>query len=474
MELPAPWLRRLQPLVWGLATALLAWGAATVAVERVADAARAALVGYAPTYAADLAGMGHADLPERLPTDDAAYLDMVARQRAWEMANPRVRDIWTLRRMTDGRIVHFVDAESDFNQNGAIDTPYEHRLPPGAIDATPLSDAATRAFRGETEVDFTVRRDARGSVIEGWAPLRGEDGRVAAVVGVAFDAWPVQALFTATACLAGGLVLAWGLALGLMLRIRGIRQEARQRLAEAAFLQDEALRSRDVATVASARAAVRIRSLLDALPVPAALRAGERLHVNPALRERLGGEPEGLDDFFRLGWGPQAAPARTFYTADRAAGFPEARRLTIGAGSTFHRWFTAADADQELWLFVGEASAVGLSHEPANRGAEPEPVVADDPLVTELALTYVEDLPTRVSELADAARAGDLDTARLLVEQLAGAADTHGYHFLAAAATRVAAAWQGAVPAASIAVHLLELEQAADELHRAAARTEAG
>ncbi len=464
MALPPSWARLLRPVLWTVGTAVLAWAAARVAVDRTSDAARAALLGYAPTYAQSLAAMGHSDLPERVSPDDAAYLEMIASERRWETANPRVRDIWTLRKVGDDRVVHLVDAESDFNQNGAIDTAYEHRLPPGAIDASPLSASARRAFRGDTDVDFTVLKDARGSVVEGWAPIRGDDGRVTGVVGVAFDAWPIQVLFTAAACLAGGLVAAWGLGLGLLLRIRAVQAEARQRLAEAAFLRDESIRSQDAASLAIARTALRTRTMLDAMPLPAALRTGDRVFPNPALAARLGSPVDTVESFFRVGWGTHAATARAFYEADRAAGFPEPRVLTLGETRRPHRWIAAADADQELWLFLPETAAAPMVA-PIDRPDADALLSPDEPVLDGLTRSFVEDLPDRVAAISDAALRPDPEAAELLAEHLADSAGAYGFATIARAARRLRETCHDAECPEAVEARLGDLAQAARLLH---------
>jgi len=350
MEIDVRWRRAAGWLVAAAAGVAAGVAAISLAESAARHTLTATLGGYAPTYAAELSILGHAELPDRVAVDDPVYLLLLAAERRWEQANPRVRDVGTLRRTPEGGYIHLVDAESDFNQNGAIDTGWEGRIPPG-LDAGTVPAAAEAAFRGEATVDLEVRSDARGELVTAWAPVRGPDGRVEAAVRVALDAAPVRRSLLAARVGAGGAVaLVWVL-LALAWERRSLRVDADTRVRHAALVADQSETARASAASAVERAAGRVHALLDRLPVPAAVRNGERVRPNRALAAELGVPIDSVEDFFAAAFGAHASMVRRFYEADRAAGFPEARRLGLGAAARATRWQVTEDAGTELWVF---------------------------------------------------------------------------------------------------------------------------
>ncbi|MFN8587073.1 MAG: ATP-binding protein [Candidatus Eisenbacteria bacterium] len=145
------------------------------------------LMGYAPTYAADLGAMGHERIRPGTPADDPQYLRMIESQKRWLEANPSVNDIYTFRLDPDGTLRLIVDSETDYDRNGrfageresrtAIGEPYDDKNP-----------ELMAAFRGESRFQSQPYTDRWGTWVSAYAPLHGTNGRVDAVLGVDFDA----------------------------------------------------------------------------------------------------------------------------------------------------------------------------------------------------------------------------------------------------------------------------------------------
>lgn len=114
---------------------------------------------HAPTYARELELLGHGELPLDASPEDQRYLEMIRAQVRWLSSNPSIADIYTFRRLADGRIVLLVDSETDYDGNGRYDTEREQRTPIGEVYPE-ASSAVLAAFTGRASFDdepFTYR-----------------------------------------------------------------------------------------------------------------------------------------------------------------------------------------------------------------------------------------------------------------------------------------------------------------------------
>ncbi len=224
-----------QPAWLAILLALLLGGALThLAGAREQRRIEGLLSGICPTYAMELENGGHSLVGEGVSPEDPRYLSMIRHLRNWQQRNPLVADIYTLRRDGPGRYLLIVDAETDYNRDGDYDDPRENRTPIGTPYPMDHSLAAEQAFRGEVGFSTAIIHDAWGQWVSAYAPLRGQDGSVEAVVGVDF---PAQA-FTREVSAARGEVLVGlavvlgilGVAISEVSRMRA-RVEERQRVA---------------------------------------------------------------------------------------------------------------------------------------------------------------------------------------------------------------------------------------------------
>lgn len=165
----------------------LAWFAIEQAGRRAAREIERLVGAMAPTYARELELMDHAALPLDVAADDPRYLAIIAAQMRWLEVNPRVADIYTFRKLPDGRIVLLVDSETDYDHDGRFAGEREARTPVGeAYDAE--IPGLGRAFAGEAVFESVPVSDRWGTWVSAFVPLRDRTGAVEAVVGVDYDA----------------------------------------------------------------------------------------------------------------------------------------------------------------------------------------------------------------------------------------------------------------------------------------------
>jgi signal transduction histidine kinase len=147
------------------------------------------LSGIAPTYAQELALMGHAKITEQTSPDDPAFLAMIEAQKRWEKVNANVSDVYTFRKHADGTVVLLVDSETDYNRNGVYDNDddREQRTPIGEV-YDGVTPSLLQAFDGEAEFDAVPYTDRWGTWVSAYAPMRDKHGNVEAVLGVDYDA----------------------------------------------------------------------------------------------------------------------------------------------------------------------------------------------------------------------------------------------------------------------------------------------
>ncbi len=182
----APGLPRRSWLVLGL---ILLCGTALAEVNGRLERRRLQrmLEGYAPTYADEMARLGHSRLPADCPPDDPTYLTLVGAQVHWLRMNPSIADIYTIRRHPDGTHYLMVDSETDYDGNGRIEGETEARTPIGEIIETDY-DLVEAAFAGKPTFADVPIRDRWGVWVSAYAPMYNAAGEVEAVLGVDYDA----------------------------------------------------------------------------------------------------------------------------------------------------------------------------------------------------------------------------------------------------------------------------------------------
>lgn len=148
---------------------------------------RRRLESFAPTYAAEMEALGHAQITLDTAEDDPTYLRLITAQKRWLAINPSVADIYTLRRNGAGKLAFVVDSETDYNRDGHFDEDRESRTAIGeeAEDDEPEWIAA---LDGQSSFNDEPITDRWGTWISAAAPIYGPDGKVEGVLGVDYYA----------------------------------------------------------------------------------------------------------------------------------------------------------------------------------------------------------------------------------------------------------------------------------------------
>ncbi|MFA6288246.1 MAG: ATP-binding protein [Opitutaceae bacterium] len=160
---------------------------------------RRLVAGLAPTFAHELEAMGHGKITPQTPPDDPAYLAVIEREKAWLKFNPDVADIYTYRRLPDGKIVFIADSETDYNHDGKYEGEREQRTAIGEPYETPTKNTL-KALAGQPVFDDEIVTDEWGTWVSFDQPMFDAQGRVEGVLGVDFpaDAW-ISSILTARA-----------------------------------------------------------------------------------------------------------------------------------------------------------------------------------------------------------------------------------------------------------------------------------
>jgi two-component system, cell cycle sensor histidine kinase and response regulator CckA len=188
------WLRRRTPrgklpwMVWPALAVLLGGGWVLVNDSGRAEAAsiRDFLSGVAPTYAQEIALLGHAGMRLDTPADDPVYLRMIEAQKRWVAVNPGISDVYTLRASAEG-VRLMVDSETDYNQDGKLDQRREQRTPIGRLYEQ-ADEGMWRALRGEPAFTDEIVTDEWGVWVSAYVPLRDAAGNVEGALGVDYPA----------------------------------------------------------------------------------------------------------------------------------------------------------------------------------------------------------------------------------------------------------------------------------------------
>lgn len=191
----------------------------------------------------DAATLDDIDGPEDM--ESAAFRDVVTRLRNIREEIPNIRFAYLMRRTEEPLLLTFIadadslagDEELDRNHNASVEEAEEASYPGDPYDITDVPALQGAAFSGPA-VDEEITVDQWGKLISGYAPIRRQDGTVAAVLGVDMAADDylrlAQSIFSPVALLLvvlAGIFLAAYVFLYLRRReIEKLREIDRQRL----------------------------------------------------------------------------------------------------------------------------------------------------------------------------------------------------------------------------------------------------
>jgi diguanylate cyclase (GGDEF)-like protein/PAS domain S-box-containing protein len=212
------------------------------------------LAGLTPTYAAELANLGHHQIQLDTPPEDPLYLKLIEKEKLWLRLNPAVNDIYTMRRLGDGNIALIVDAETDYDHDGHFRGDREARTQIGELYPEPTPPMAV-AFRGIAAFDDVPYTDRWGTWLSAYAPIHAPGGRLDGIVGVDLDAsrWVEAILWARCSTLAFAAVLIVTLS-GATALTAVVRADAQQRRQAAEQLRQQAAGLREAnASLAQAR-----------------------------------------------------------------------------------------------------------------------------------------------------------------------------------------------------------------------------
>lgn len=172
--------------------------------------------------------------------DTQAYRDAVATLQNIRSMSPHVRFAYIMRRTDDPTMLAFVadadaaltDAQLDVNDNGVVDTNEEAALPGDLYPIETNDTLQTEAFERPV-VDDNLTEDQWGRLVSAYAPIRGSNGEVVAVLGIDIEASEFFAMTRGTfsmvavllVTLVGALVAAY-----ILIVIRKRRMEAMRQL----------------------------------------------------------------------------------------------------------------------------------------------------------------------------------------------------------------------------------------------------
>lgn len=163
---------------------------AELAGERERTHLKRMIEGFAPTYAYQLEKEGHAEvgLENSSAETDLIYQHLILEETRWINLNPSINDIYTFRKMPDGKVVFIVDAETDYDRNGKYEGARESRTQIGEAFTTIGDEAVEIVFSGKPFFDAKPYTDRWGTWISAYAPMFDKSGRVEAAVGVDYAA----------------------------------------------------------------------------------------------------------------------------------------------------------------------------------------------------------------------------------------------------------------------------------------------
>lgn len=182
--------RRFIPTIaWllAIATVACAWWVVDEAGKKEQARLKEMVEGFAPTYAAELQRMGHAQITPETAPDDPIYLELIEAEKRWLRVNQSVNDIYTFRK-NESVFTLIVDSETDYDRNGRFEGDREQRTAIAETYDTPIP-ALEEAFR-EARYTFNPEpvTDRWGTWVSAYAPMFDRAGKLEAVLGVDFDA----------------------------------------------------------------------------------------------------------------------------------------------------------------------------------------------------------------------------------------------------------------------------------------------
>ena len=136
-------------------------------------------------YAKELELMGHSRINEKTDLNDPAYLSMLEAEKRWLTLNPKIVDIFTLRKGTDGQTRFIVRLEGATNFQGNPGEP-QRRSPIGRINKQP-EPSLNPVFSGKGQFTDASPWERNAASITTFVPMRDADGKVEAALGVAYD-----------------------------------------------------------------------------------------------------------------------------------------------------------------------------------------------------------------------------------------------------------------------------------------------
>ena len=180
---------RTQWIAWAFLMPVLAggWFATDRAGKGEQQRLREMVEGLPPTYAQEMQRLGHARLTLETAADDPLYTEMIEAEKRWLSVIRSVNDIYTFRKLPEGKIVLMVDSETDYDRNGKFEGEREQRTAIGEEYPNP-SPTLMRAFEGEASFDDAPYTDRWGTWVSAYSPIFGPDGKVEAVLGVDYSA----------------------------------------------------------------------------------------------------------------------------------------------------------------------------------------------------------------------------------------------------------------------------------------------
>lgn len=235
-------------LVWGVAVVLLA--ITGVLVQRAGERERREIQlvtsAFARLYAAEFEMQGHHRLPVNVRSDDPLYLQLIAMQKGWLALNPGVNDIYTMRRLPDGRAVFVVDSETDYDHNGVLEGEREARTVPGEVYPAP-DPGMIQAFGGRAAFDAEPVSDRWGTWVSAYVPLRAPDGSPDGFLGIDFDARSfLQRIAAAEDRVVGLMAIPLVILLGSSTLIAVMRSSAQRQAATEAELRSSEEKLRQI------------------------------------------------------------------------------------------------------------------------------------------------------------------------------------------------------------------------------------
>ena len=179
------------PLItWLLVLGVLGsgWFFVEASARRERQRMRQMVEGYAPTYAQELGRMGHEQITTKTSPDDPLYWRMIAAEKRWLAVNPSINDIYTFRKLPDGRVALIVDSETDYDRDGRFDGDREQRTAIGEIYEGDLAETLDAVLSGQSVFQDEPYTDRWGTWVSAVVPIRNFRGDVEAALGVDFDA----------------------------------------------------------------------------------------------------------------------------------------------------------------------------------------------------------------------------------------------------------------------------------------------